>query len=284
MNQYGLSDREEQVAMQLMEGKSNKLIALELNIAERTVEFHLKNIYSKLGVTSRVEAILKLREAAGVPPGDSTVGAGGKVDIIDISKSPIESANNNGSKVTQRISLGEIIKLFITYKVPIFIWVLLLIIFILILIVLRQTTWKFQREGEYPDKSTVGQVLQRSNASDQMVHGQFGTEPAWPPKPGYVVYENIKTPGTDHLYLRLHYSKYSASTENILVFLDDEPEPRAYILPVDQGDWDKFIWTDSIDLGSVKRGVHTLKFYTDGQEYGVADLDQFTLTLTAGAP
>ncbi len=284
MDQYGLSDREKEVAEQLMEGKSNKQIALALDIAERTVEFHLKNIYAKLGVDSRVEAILKLREAAGGNPGPSTVEDRGKIDIIKKSKSPIDAPDKNGPNVTRRISLGEIIKLFVTYRIPIFIWVLLLITVIWLLLVWRKPTWKFEREGEYPDHYTVGKVLQRSNASDQMVHGQFGTEPAWPPKPGTLEYDNIKTPETDHLYLRLRYSKYSASTVNILIFLDDEPKPRASILPVDQGDWDKFIWSEAIDLGSVERGVHTLKLFTTGQEYGVADIDQFTLSLTAGAP
>lgn len=60
-----LSNREQEVVQHLLEGKSNKLIALSLNVSERTVEFHLKNIYTKFGVGSRVELILKL--------GDSTV-------------------------------------------------------------------------------------------------------------------------------------------------------------------------------------------------------------------
>jgi hypothetical protein len=111
-----------------------------------------------------------------------------------------------------------------------------------------------------------------------MVHGQFGTVPAWPAQPGYVEYKNIKIPGSDHLFLKLRYSKYSSSSVHILVYLDDELAQRAAILPVDQGSWDKFVWTDAIDLGSVKRGVHSIKFYTDGQEFGVADLDKFTLT------
>jgi hypothetical protein len=63
-----------------------------------------------------------------------------------------------------------------------------------------------------------------------------------------------------------------------LVYLDDELEQRAAILPVDQGSWDKFVWTEAIDLGGVERGVHSIKFYTDGQVFGVADLDKFTLT------
>ena len=46
-----LSEREEQVTQ--LQGKSNKQIALELGISKRTVEFHLRNIYTKLGAASR---------------------------------------------------------------------------------------------------------------------------------------------------------------------------------------------------------------------------------------
>ena len=56
----GLSNREQDVVKLLMEGKSNKLIASALHITENTVEFHLKNIYSKLQVNSRTELIIKL--------------------------------------------------------------------------------------------------------------------------------------------------------------------------------------------------------------------------------
>jgi hypothetical protein len=48
------------VAKLLLEGKSNKQIALSLHITENTVEFHLKNIYSKVQVGSRTEFIVKL--------------------------------------------------------------------------------------------------------------------------------------------------------------------------------------------------------------------------------
>ncbi len=58
-----LSAREQDVAKLLLEGKSNKLIASTLGISERTVEFHLKNIFSKFQVNSRVELILKLGES-----------------------------------------------------------------------------------------------------------------------------------------------------------------------------------------------------------------------------
>jgi DNA-binding CsgD family transcriptional regulator len=59
-NQFSV--REQDVIASLMQGKSNKEIALALGIANRTVEYHLGNIYAKLGVTSRTEAVIKLSE------------------------------------------------------------------------------------------------------------------------------------------------------------------------------------------------------------------------------
>lgn len=61
-----LSLREKEVAELLLQGKSNKQIALGLGIVESMVEFHLKNIYSKLQVSSRAEAILKLGKSRGL--------------------------------------------------------------------------------------------------------------------------------------------------------------------------------------------------------------------------
>ena len=54
------SEREQQVIAYLIQGKSNKQIALALGISVRGVEFHLSNIYSRLEVSSRTEAIVKL--------------------------------------------------------------------------------------------------------------------------------------------------------------------------------------------------------------------------------
>lgn len=64
MDQFiDLSNREREVVKLLLEGKSNKLIASSLHITDNTVEFHLKNIYSKVQVSSRTELILKLRNS-----------------------------------------------------------------------------------------------------------------------------------------------------------------------------------------------------------------------------
>lgn len=52
--------QESRVIELLLQGKSNKQIAALLGVKIRTAEFHLQNIYAKLNVTSRTEAVLKL--------------------------------------------------------------------------------------------------------------------------------------------------------------------------------------------------------------------------------
>ena len=64
-----LSDREWEVVKLLQEGKSNKLIASALHITESTVEFHLKNIYTKFQVGSRMELLIKLPGIHSCEPG-----------------------------------------------------------------------------------------------------------------------------------------------------------------------------------------------------------------------
>lgn len=57
-----LTSREKDVLCLLSAGKSNKLIARQLDITDRTVKAHLTSIYRKLGVTDRVHLILHLNE------------------------------------------------------------------------------------------------------------------------------------------------------------------------------------------------------------------------------
>ncbi len=53
-----LSDRELEVLRLMAKGKSNHEISEELCIAERTVKFHINNIFSKLGVGDRTQAVI----------------------------------------------------------------------------------------------------------------------------------------------------------------------------------------------------------------------------------
>ena len=57
-----ITDREMQILIQLGRGYSNKAIARTLGITENTVKFLLKNIYAKLGVAKRRQAIELARD------------------------------------------------------------------------------------------------------------------------------------------------------------------------------------------------------------------------------
>jgi len=53
-----LTDRERQILALLADGLSNKAIAARLYLSVRTVEGHLANLYTRVGVHSRTEAAL----------------------------------------------------------------------------------------------------------------------------------------------------------------------------------------------------------------------------------
>lgn len=53
-----LTTREREVLLVLAAGESNRVLARRLGIAERTVKAHLTSITRKLGLRSRVEAVL----------------------------------------------------------------------------------------------------------------------------------------------------------------------------------------------------------------------------------
>ncbi len=55
---YALSDREQEVLAEVMTGSSNKIVARQLDITERTVKAHMSAILSKTGAHDRVELIL----------------------------------------------------------------------------------------------------------------------------------------------------------------------------------------------------------------------------------
>jgi len=57
-----LTAREQEVLRLLARGLRNKEIAARLYVSERTVNFHLANIYQKLNVSGRTEALSKALE------------------------------------------------------------------------------------------------------------------------------------------------------------------------------------------------------------------------------
>jgi DNA-binding NarL/FixJ family response regulator len=58
-----LSEREQEVLHLAARGLTNKAIGFELFISDRTVQGHLANIYEKLGVSGRTEAVMRAVES-----------------------------------------------------------------------------------------------------------------------------------------------------------------------------------------------------------------------------
>ena len=66
-----LTPREHEVLTYLITGMLNKQIAFELNISERTVKAHRKQVFDKMGVNSIAE-LVRLTEKVGVKPAVSS--------------------------------------------------------------------------------------------------------------------------------------------------------------------------------------------------------------------
>ncbi|WDT73903.1 MAG: response regulator transcription factor [Candidatus Manganitrophus sp.] len=56
---YNLSGREIDVLRRVAKGKTNKEIASELHLSEKTIKNHVRNIFHKMGVYDRTEAAMK---------------------------------------------------------------------------------------------------------------------------------------------------------------------------------------------------------------------------------
>jgi len=64
-----LTPRENEVLSLVVDGQTNREIAFNLEISEKTVEKHLHNVFKKLAVSSRVEAAVLAVEEGLLPPG-----------------------------------------------------------------------------------------------------------------------------------------------------------------------------------------------------------------------
>lgn len=71
-----LSQREREVLLHLVRGLSNIQIAEQMAISKATTKFHIKNLFGKLGVASRCQAISLAFERQLVPPAATSGGEG----------------------------------------------------------------------------------------------------------------------------------------------------------------------------------------------------------------
>ena len=58
---YGITEREREIILKVVQGKSNADIARELFVSIATVKTHLHNIYTKIGVNSRYNLLARVR-------------------------------------------------------------------------------------------------------------------------------------------------------------------------------------------------------------------------------
>lgn len=63
-----LSDRELEILSLVAQAKSNRQIGVDLGITEGTVKRHMRNIFTKLGAVSRIDAVNKAASAAQIAP------------------------------------------------------------------------------------------------------------------------------------------------------------------------------------------------------------------------
>jgi DNA-binding response OmpR family regulator len=67
-NDVRLSDREVETLTWAARGKTSAEIAVNLNLTKRTVDFHVDNARSKLGVTTRIQAVVKAAAGGLIDP------------------------------------------------------------------------------------------------------------------------------------------------------------------------------------------------------------------------
>jgi len=61
LEKYGITGREREIILMVVQGKSNVVIARELVVSLATVKTHLHNIYGKIGVKSRYDLLARVR-------------------------------------------------------------------------------------------------------------------------------------------------------------------------------------------------------------------------------
>jgi len=95
--QKGLSNRESEVAGLVTKGLSNKEVANQLFVTEKTVKFHLTNIYKKMQVKSRAQLIVWC-----LPHMDFITN-----DTVQASAQPVAAINANTGMNVQTMPIGN---------------------------------------------------------------------------------------------------------------------------------------------------------------------------------
>ena len=73
---YNLSPREIEVIELVVQGKSNQEAADKLFVVEKTVKFHLTNVYKKMGIKSRAQLIVKVMMSRDGEPRETAIDFG----------------------------------------------------------------------------------------------------------------------------------------------------------------------------------------------------------------
>jgi DNA-binding CsgD family transcriptional regulator len=97
--QKGLSNREAEVAELVSKGLSNKEVANQLFVTEKTVKFHLTNIYKKMNVKSRAQLIVWCLPHLGFVESEA------RVEAAPVEAAP--AAHTNAAAATQTIPAGS---------------------------------------------------------------------------------------------------------------------------------------------------------------------------------
>src|SRR5215467_12605884 len=112
--QKGLSNREAEVAELVTKGLSNKEVANQLFVTEKTVKFHLTNIYKKMNVKSRAQLIvwclphLGFVENEPAQPARPEMAAGAStINTIPVGNATVAQTANNVTPIRGDIGTGN---------------------------------------------------------------------------------------------------------------------------------------------------------------------------------
>lgn len=126
-----------------------------------------------------------------------------------------------------------------------------------------------------------GELYRRDMASDGLALAHFGANPrnqSYLGESSSLSFRQVDIATSNEYFIKIHYSKHTDPGVPVDIYLDREDYPRYSFDPEVTGDWETFEWTKMLPLGQIEAGTHEIIFKTEGQDFGVADLDHFILT------